>query len=144
MERVWVYSTIFKCVNSEKYLGLVGGHNLLEENEIYEQLRTKLLCRRGVTLNWGLATPISTKTEVFPPLSSLHMQSITKACVLYFYHLLSSTFLFHSYNLCFNPEPYHPPLIQCSEMAPGEGITQWKMWARAMIEKTELKIDQEN
>ena len=36
MERVWVYSTIFKCVNSEKYLGLVGGHNLLEENEIYE------------------------------------------------------------------------------------------------------------
>lgn len=59
----------------------VGGHDLREEKEIYEQSRPKQPYR-GVTFSGKLETSISTEKNI-SPLLFLHRQSITKAHVFF-------------------------------------------------------------
>ena len=51
----------------------------------------------------------------------------------------SSNFPFHSYHFGFYPEPRHPPPIQRSEMALGEGIPSGRTRAMVMVVETKLK-----
>lgn len=86
MERVWAYSTVFKC---EKWKILrntqVVGDMICGKKNKFMNSWGQNYCEeeRCVTLSWVLAISISTKREVFPPLPFPHKQFITETCVLF-------------------------------------------------------------